>query len=427
VSHHSTLSADFPPGPLLEAPARAGDGSDKVADAREIDALLAEGRIGLSLPAALEARFLADGAARRLRVMVLSGLAVGLLFNWLLLSDWMMVPDQFEQALKLRLFVFCPSTLVGVYLITKVPSPVWREWSMTLLGITASALNTYLCMASSDPLAGPYLVNLTVIVVFANSVSQMRFVQAAVMNVCVVLMFIAGAIYIDGAPLPVMLPSALVLISAGVFTLYGCYRLECDERHHWLMLLRESLLLEEIAQANAHLDTVSRSDMLTEVANRRHFDEFLQVVWNRACQDGSDISIMMIDVDHFKAFNDRYGHPAGDACLKDIASTLKRRLRRPGDLIARFGGEEFIVILGGTPLATACSAAERVRRGVENLNLLHATSSTHAVVTVSIGVACLRPNSPYASPAQLISAADEALYHAKARGRNRVFAFGTND
>jgi len=106
---------------------------------------------------------------------------------------------------------------------------------------------------------------------------------------------------------------------------------------------------------------------------------------------------------------------------------LKRRLRRPGDLIARFGGEEFIVILGGTPLVTACSAAERVRRGVENLNLLHATSSTHAVVTVSIGVACLRPNSPYASPAQLISAADEALYHAKARGRNRVFAFGTND
>lgn len=106
---------------------------------------------------------------------------------------------------------------------------------------------------------------------------------------------------------------------------------------------------------------------------------------------------------------------------------LKRRLRRPGDLIARFGGEEFIAILTGTPLTTAASAAERVRQGVEGLNRPHATSPTQPVVTVSIGVACLRPNSPHANPAQLIAAADEALYQAKSRGRNRVFAFGTQD
>jgi len=136
---------------------------------------------------------------------------------------------------------------------------------------------------------------------------------------------------------------------------------------------------------------------------------------------------MMIDVDHFKAYNDRYGHPEGDACLKDVAATLKRRLRRPGDLIARFGGEEFIAVLAGTSLDVALGAAERVRKGVENLNRLHAKSPTHAVVTVSVGVATLRPNAPHATPAQLISAADEALYQAKARGRNRVYAFGTHD
>ena len=143
--------------------------------------------------------------------------------------------------------------------------------------------------------------------------------------------------------------------------------------------------------------------------------------------DGSEIALLMIDVDHFKAYNDRYGHPEGDACLRDVADTLKRRLRRPGDLIARFGGEEFVAILAGTSLEVALGAAERVRKGIENINRLHATSPTHAVVTVSIGVACLRPNTPHATPAQLISAADEALYQAKARGRNRVFAFGAHD
>jgi PleD family two-component response regulator len=142
--------------------------------------------------------------------------------------------------------------------------------------------------------------------------------------------------------------------------LYGCYTLERDERRNWLLLTRERVLLQELEQANAHLDSVSRSDMLTEVANRRHFDEHLQRVWDQARADGSEISLMMIDIDHFKAYNDRYGHPQGDACLKDVAATLKRRLRGPEDLIARYGGEEFIAVLGGTRV---CARASRTSTG----------------------------------------------------------------
>jgi diguanylate cyclase (GGDEF)-like protein len=136
---------------------------------------------------------------------------------------------------------------------------------------------------------------------------------------------------------------------------------------------------------------------------------------------------MMIDVDHFKAYNDRYGHPVGDACLKAVATALKRRLREPGDLLARYGGEEFIAVLAGTSLQTARGAAERIRRGIEGLNLLHATSSTHAVVTVSIGVATLTPADEGATTTRLISAADEALYQAKQGGRNRVVALGWDE
>jgi diguanylate cyclase (GGDEF)-like protein len=255
----------------------------------------------------------------------------------------------------------------------------------------------------------------------------MRLWPAVVMDFFVVLMF--GAVWLSkpDAPLPIMLPAALTLMSSITFTLYGCFILERDARRNWLLRQRETCLLDELEQANASLDAMSRSDMLTQVANRRHFDEFLLHTWDRARMEGSEVALLMIDVDHFKAYNDRYGHPEGDACLRDVAATLKRRLRRPGDLIARFGGEEFIAVLSGTSLEVALGAAERVRKGIENLNRLHVKSPTHAVVTVSIGVACMRPNAPHAHPAQLISAADEALYQAKARGRNRVFAFGAHD
>ena len=396
-------------------------------ESRQIDLLLERGASLLRFPEHLEARFQQDCAEQRLRSLLQNGVLVTVVFNWMLWSDWLMVPDVFDLGLKLRLFVFTPITIAGVVLVTFLRSPLMREWMTFAWGLCACAINISLCVASHDPMAGPYLVALVPIIMFANSVARMRFVQSMAMDGLVIAGFCWAWYVIPDAPFAIMVPATLTVLSASTFTLYGCYVQERDERQNWLLHLRESLLMEDLERANEHLDAVSKSDMLTEVANRRHFDEFLQQVWDRARVDGSEISLMMIDLDHFKAYNDRYGHPEGDGCLRDVAATLKRRLRRPDDLIARFGGEEFIAILAGTPLATAASAAERVRKGVESMNRLHATSNTHSVVTVSIGVACLRPNSPHATPAQLIATADEALYQAKSRGRNRVFAFGTND
>lgn len=408
------------PTALDQAPVQA-------AESRQIDLLLEKGFPWLRFPQTLELRFQQDCAAQRLRALLINGVLVAVFFNWMLVSDWHMVPDVFDQALKLRLFAFTPATIACLALLIFMPSPLLREWSTVLWGVGATAINLYVCMASQDPYAPSYLISFVPIVVFANSVTRMRFYPALVLDAVVLGMYAKGVSAFPELSLPVMIPATLTLISAIVFTLYGCYTLERDERQNWLLHLRESLLLQELEQANAHLDAVSRTDMLTELANRRHFDEYLQKVWELARQDGSEISLMMIDVDHFRAYNERYGHLEGDACLKDIADILKRRLRRPGDLIARFGGEEFIVVLADTPLTTAANAAERVRQGIEGMHRLHATSPTQPVVTVSIGVSCLRPNTPHASALQLISAADEALYQAKSRGRNRVFAFGTND
>src|SRR5690606_178161 len=167
------------------------------------------------------------------------------------------------------------------------------------------------------------------------------------------------------------------------FGLAGCYGLEHEERTNWLMLRHEQRLLAEIEHGNQRLEALSRHDVLTGLANRRHVDEFLQQVWDRARHEGGTVSVLMMDIDHFKAFNDHHGHPEGDACLHKVAQAMVAHLRRPGDLVGRFGGEEFIVVLAGASLETAVAAAERVREGVRRMGHPHGASSTADVVTVS--------------------------------------------
>ena len=173
--------------------------------------------------------------------------------------------------------------------------------------------------------------------------------------------------------------------------------------------------------ANEELERVSRTDALTQVANRRHFDEFLAQVWERAQPANESVSILMLDIDHFKQYNDHYGHPEGDACLASVAKALRDSVRRPGDLVARYGGEEFIVVLYRATEAQVQQAAERIRATVEALAIPHAGSPLYGRVTVSIGQACARPQDRHASVHRLIQQADEALYQAKNRGRNRVW------
>jgi len=167
------------------------------------------------------------------------------------------------------------------------------------------------------------------------------------------------------------------------------------------------------------LKRLSTTDSLTGVANRRVFDEVLQEEWKRAVRDGSPISLIILDIDSFKPFNDTYGHPAGDACLRQVADIMTRTVRRAGDLVARYGGEEFVALMPGTGHNGAVDVAELIRRQVEALSIVHETSSAAPVVTVSLGVVGSFP-SACCSPEQLVKAADEALYRAKREGRNRV-------
>lgn len=167
----------------------------------------------------------------------------------------------------------------------------------------------------------------------------------------------------------------------------------------------------------------SRVDALTNVANRRRFDEFLAGEWGRCARLGAPVSLALIDIDHFKLLNDTYGHQAGDECLQRIGAVLDRFARRPGDLCARYGGEEFALVLGGTASEAACEIVEALMEEIRALGIPNARSPTRPTVTVSVGLATRHPT-PQDSEAALVGAADALLYAAKEGGRDRLAAGG---
>lgn len=176
---------------------------------------------------------------------------------------------------------------------------------------------------------------------------------------------------------------------------------------------------EELARSNNELQRLSSLDGLTGVANRRQFDETLEQEWQRAHRANMPLSLIFADIDYFKRYNDNYGHQAGDDTLKKVAGALKKTVHRPADLVSRYGGEEFVMVLPDTTLDGAVAVANKVLNGIRNLNVPHADAGDNDRVTLSIGVATLTPGE-HEKPEILVEAADKALYRAKEAGRNRV-------
>ncbi len=196
------------------------------------------------------------------------------------------------------------------------------------------------------------------------------------------------------------------------------------EEHAILLDLKVRELLEaqhQLKEANVQLEHLSVLDGLTGIPNRRRFDDFFNLEWRRATREHTPLSLIIIDIDYFKAYNDRYGHQAGDECLKLVSAALGKALMRPTDLIARYGGEEFVAVLPETAPKGALHIARLLHRNMEKLAIPHADSTVADHVTISLGVSTTVPTQD-TKPTVLLETADQALYRAKQEGRNRILA-----
>ncbi|KPP96809.1 diguanylate cyclase [Marinobacter sp. HL-58] len=200
------------------------------------------------------------------------------------------------------------------------------------------------------------------------------------------------------------------------------HTLEVQRQANQNLEARVQARTEELEAAYEKLKAVSITDGLTQVANRRRFDEKLEIEWNRALRHGHPLGLVLLDIDHFKRVNDEFGHLAGDDCLVSVARVCAGEIQRSGDLLARYGGEEFCVLLPATPEAGAISVAERLRAAVAGTPVDVGEHVSPVNLSVSAGVAIMVPG-PGMAPSDLVSRADEALYAAKAAGRNRVMVF----
>jgi diguanylate cyclase (GGDEF)-like protein len=215
---------------------------------------------------------------------------------------------------------------------------------------------------------------------------------------------------------------AMIIAAAGV-TIYALrvHQLKASERRLTTVVSERTAELVERSQqleiANKRLEQLATLDGLTNIANHRRFKEFLAQQWHHSHREQQPLSMLLMDVDYFKLYNDTYGHQGGDSCLKQVAAVLGETIKRTTDLAARYGGEEFVVVLSNTDKSGAMVVAERIRALVEELQIPHMASTINPYVTLSIGIASVVPNHENQAE-DLIAAADRALYHAKENGRN---------
>lgn len=179
---------------------------------------------------------------------------------------------------------------------------------------------------------------------------------------------------------------------------------------------------QQLVESNLALQRMTKLDGLTGLSNRRHFDEQLDLEWKRARREQLELSLLIIDVDYFKSYNDSFGHVMGDEALRSVAQVLSQSCSRSGDMVARYGGEEFAIILPNTSHEGACSLADGARLAVQALAIAHVLPAPGATLTISVGVATMVPEQDTTKPIALIQRADTGLYQAKEKGRNRIGA-----
>jgi diguanylate cyclase (GGDEF)-like protein len=375
----------------------------------EIADRLAEAR-RLRFSPELEARYEADVGPDRARLLVRRGFLGMALFAAYLGIDWLITPDSFALALVLRLAVVALGAAVLLF-VRRNPPALWREGLPVLVGIAGSAVTLVIMGASQSPLRDYHHFSLILMVLYLSLVLPVRFSFAAAAVAALLALDVLSVLFLPAASLPVVAIDLSIFIASSLLALIAARNFEQN--------MRLAYLFGQTQRATAErLENLNRHDPLTGLGNRRALDEAMERLGHDL--PSGDIAVIVADIDHFKSYNDTLGHPAGDVCLKRVASLLASELRNSDDLAVRYGGEEFLLLLPATDLWTAIGIAERVRTAIAAAGIPHPGRPLEGVVTASFGVAAGRLGFAVA-PQDLILAADSALYAAKNAGRIQVW------
>ncbi len=368
------------------------------------------GWLRLRFPAELEAEFLLQfraGARRWVRMSMLVVLCTSLGFA--VIDHWVLVGPHLPQADIVRFGLQLPLVLIILVMTTE---RFYVRWYQPSIQIAAPlfGIGTVLMAMQATPEQLPLVAaRLLLATFYFYSMLGLTLSAALRTNVVVIAVYVAAALAGDVAH-TVAIYQTYVLLCANVIGGAGCYALEHANRIAFL--------------ERRQLSDVAMHDGLTGLLNRAALEEQVRTLWRHAERDRVPVSVVLIDIDHFKAYNDRYGHQAGDRCLREVAAAVKLAARRrPLDLVARYGGEEIIAVLFGGDSAHAETVALSVREGVADLRIEHLASPTRSYVTVSVGVATVEPGAEYSHDAA-VQLADRALYAAKAGGRDRWLSMG---
>jgi diguanylate cyclase (GGDEF)-like protein len=365
----------------------------------------------LAFPSWLERQFELDMRERRSQRLQANTLHMMVVYNLFLFGDWLLVPDRMVLALALHFLIVTPWMLFVAWLMRSMPGKVVREGAAATLPVAIVLQIMCVFDFSNSPYVNHYQYFVLLPVLFTNTIQRLPFQYGAVVSGCIVACQGATIIASGHMPGPVGVMASVTLAACAYTTLFSNFYLERDFRRSYLHGLRDRLRLVEA-------DAESRRDALTDLANRHSLNARIAQIWQGGDDTNSPVAVILLDIDYFKAFNDRYGHPAGDACLKRVAACVKAELRNDGDLAVRYGGEEFLLMLPRTEMIDAVRVAERIRRAIEALGIPHDGAVGRRSLTVSLGVTAAPVLT--LSAEELVAAADTALYAAKRNGRNQV-------
>lgn len=364
----------------------------------------------------LEDKFDAAHNKQRSKEIVFYGILAILVYDLFILNDWLIRPEILVDSIVWR-GVATLYSLVILGFIYRGVERRYREILVTTAVVMATFCSCMVLMRTQSHVAtyDPFLF--TLIFIASNTLIPLRIshaVWSTVVNVGMTLVFVFNHNHIDDEAIKYIIS---LLLGGAVFSLFACHRLEKAYRQSYLLRLREQLHAEKARRSADEFQQLSQIDPLTQLPNRRAFETVLARVFNHeSANNGPALSVLMIDIDYFKHFNDSRGHLAGDECLRIIAATMKAQLR-DSDFIARFGGEEFVVLLSRSDREATEITCERLRKSVADKSMQYERRDQTHIATISIG-AIVASAKQHQSPEKIIDLADQALYAAKGQGRN---------